>query len=299
MSRKRDFAKSTCPARRLPIEIFGSNPIENKIVESLDSNASSEVFEIADIRGKITWINPGLLVKSLAKFKAKKSTGPDLLRPAIFPFLTPNIIEVLTVIYECCISLEYTPLVWRDAKVIFIPKLGKNSYAEPKAFRPISLTNYFLKGLERLCCWSVESNLTENPLHARQHGFLPCRSTETAISEVTDEIEKFICNKKACLGVFLDIKSAFDSINPQHVHRALIKFGADVRLAGWYRDYLLHRNLFFTLEGVTICVLIGVGFPQGGVVSVKFWLLAFDGAVQIINSCNFKGTAFSDDCVTL
>ena len=40
---KRDFARSTRPARRLPIEIFGSNPIENKIVESLDSRASSEV----------------------------------------------------------------------------------------------------------------------------------------------------------------------------------------------------------------------------------------------------------------
>ena len=43
LSRKQDFAKSTCPALRLPIEIFGSNPIKNKIVENLDSSADSEI----------------------------------------------------------------------------------------------------------------------------------------------------------------------------------------------------------------------------------------------------------------
>ena len=70
-------------------------------------------------------------------------------------------------------------------------------------------------------------------------------------------------------------------------------------MTGWYKDYLIHRNLHFEIEGAKICVSIALGFPQGGVASAKFWLLAFDGAVQIINSCNIKGTAFADDCVTL
>ena len=84
-------------------------------------------------------------MRSLKKFQAKKSPGPDEIRPVLFPFLPLNIIECITFIYESCVQLCYTPPVWRDAKVIFIPKLGKSSYDEPKAFRPISLTNYFLK----------------------------------------------------------------------------------------------------------------------------------------------------------
>ena len=113
-----------------------------------------------------------------------------------------------------------------DAKVVFIPKIGKDKYDEPKSFRPISLTNYLLKGLERLCCWSMDIKLRDNPVHSRQHGFLSNKSTETAISEVKDMIEGYVYKKKHCIGVFLDIKSAFDTIDPAHIHRSLLKFGA-------------------------------------------------------------------------
>ena len=30
-------------------------------------------------------------------------------------------------------------------------------------------------------------------------------------------------------------------------------------------------------------VTIGIGFPQGGVCSAKFWIIAFNRAIEIIN----------------
>ena len=39
-----------------------------------------------------------------------------------------------------------------------------------------------------------------------------------------------------------------------------------------------------------------MGFPQGGVCSAKFWLIAFDGAIQIINTLNIEGNGYADDC---
>ena len=45
--------------------------------------------------------------------------------------------------------LEYTPKVWKEAKLIFIPKPGKSSYKVAKSRRPISLTNYLIKALEK------------------------------------------------------------------------------------------------------------------------------------------------------
>ena len=44
---------------------------------------------------------------------------------------------------------------------------------------------------------------------------------------------------------------------------------------------------------------IATGFPQGGVCSAKFWAIAFDEAIEIINEYGATGHGFADDCCTL
>ena len=62
--------------------------------------------------------------------------------------------------------------------------------------------------------------LKNSPIHIQQHGFHTDRNTDTAISTVTDYIEKhiYIYNQKHVIGVFLDIQAAFDSIKPSKMH---------------------------------------------------------------------------------
>ena len=43
----------------------------------------------------------------------------------------------------------------------------------------------------------------------------------------------------------------------------------------------------------------GIGFPQGGVCSAKFWLIAFDYTIQIINRFKIEGNGYADDCSAL
>ena len=38
-----------------------------------------------------------------------------------------------------------------------------------------------------------------------------------------------------------------------------------------------------------------MGFPQGGVCSAKFWIIAFDEAAKILNSNGVNGELFADD----
>ena len=246
-----------------------------------------------------SWINNELVKEALLKFENKKSLGPDGLKPIIFQHLPDNIISEITFIYKSCIDLGFTPSKWREANVIFIPKPGKTDYSVTNAFRPISLSNYLLKGLERLCVWRVDQALLEFPIHENQHGFRCDRSTETAISEVTDEIEKHIYKRKRTLGVFLDIKSAFDSISPKQIRRCLLNHRTPETLVEWYYNYITERNVLVELQGAKIRARVGIGFPQGGVASAKFWLVAFNMAVKIINSMGCKGTAFADDCAVL
>ena len=151
------------------------------------------------------WISVEKVKEALRAFDSKKSPGPDGLKPILFKHLPPNFVDLITLIYKACINLQYTPKHWKESKVVFIPKPGKSDYTDPKAFRPISLSNYLLKGLERLANWRMEVALAMNPVHDKQHGFRPDRSTETAISSTVSYIQQHLFKRQHCLGVFLDL----------------------------------------------------------------------------------------------
>ena len=160
------------------------------------------------------WISEELTKEALNLFQKKKSPRPDEIKRVIFKHLPLNFIRHLVFIYRSVILLKNTSKLWKSTKVIFIPKPAKKNYNIPKAFRPISLSNYFLKTLERLVCWKLEDDLRSNPLHEAQHGFTKNKSTESAAASVVNYVEKHIYNKQHCIGVFLDISSAFNTIKP-------------------------------------------------------------------------------------
>ena len=81
------------------------------------------------------------------------------------------------------IAMHFTPTKWKSSRVVYIPNVGKGDYSLAKSYRPISLMNYLLKGLERLSVWVADTALEDKPLHIKQHGFQKEMSTETAISK--------------------------------------------------------------------------------------------------------------------
>ena len=252
-----------------------------------------------DLDDQHEWIDPDLVRKAMTQFKPNKAPGPDGLRPLIFKYLPRNALEVIATIYKACISLCHTPKVWRETKVIFLPKPGKDTYDIPKSYRPISLSNFLLKTLERLVVWQMERDMEDFPIHNMQHGFTKGKSTESAISNTVDLIEQHLFDKEHCLGLFLDISSAFDSISIDHIRNKLLEHNGNPEMVEWYYSYLGRRHLEVSLHGETVHLTTATGFPQGGVCSAKFWLIAFDDAVRIINSRGITGNAYADDCSAL
>ena len=243
------------------------------------------------------FITPEKVQLALNMFKPMKAPGPDGLKPIVFRHLSSNIIEFISVIYKACLKLHYTPLLWQKTRVVFIPKPGKKTYDEAKSFRPISLSNFLLKGLERLITWRMEFFLDKYyPIHEKQHGFMKGRSTESAISNTVDYIEGWLAKEKSCIGVFLDISSAYDSISIEHIRTALYKHGGETDVVEWYFHYLGHRSMKISLQGEELNLHTAVGFPQGGVCSAKFWTVAFDPAIQLVNSMFLEGNGYADDC---
>ena len=55
----------------------------------------------------------------------------------------------------------------------------------------------------------------------------------------------------------------------------------------------------FELQGEHRTISNSMGFPQGSVASAKLWILAFNEAIEIINSGGIYGVGFADDCCAL
>jgi hypothetical protein len=69
-------------------------------------------------------------------------------------------------ISRACLSTGRVPAIWRQVKVVFIPKSGRNSYSVRRDFRPISLILFLLKATERLVDRHLgDEVLAQVPLH--------------------------------------------------------------------------------------------------------------------------------------
>ena len=108
------------------------------------------------------WINETLYLKAVNRFGLDKAPGPDNFKPIILQKLNSKAIKRLLTIFTACLTNGYTPKIWRQSRTIFIPKLNKEDYTNVRSFRPISLTSFFFKTLERLVIWEIErTSLTQ------------------------------------------------------------------------------------------------------------------------------------------
>jgi hypothetical protein len=84
-------------------------------------------------------------------------------------------------------------MAWRQVNVTFIPNPGKSDYTEAKAYRPISLSAFLLKTMEKIVDRHIRDGaLRFEPLHWNQHAYQIGKSTEAALHNMVTRVEK--CN---------------------------------------------------------------------------------------------------------
>ena len=90
----------------------------------------------------------GREVWAIDLFATHKSPGMDRIFPALLQEGQEVLVPYLAKIFHACLATGYVPAIWRQVKVVFIPKPCRNSYGRPKDFRTISLTSFLLKTME-------------------------------------------------------------------------------------------------------------------------------------------------------
>ena len=167
-------------------------------------------------------------------------------------------------------------------KVVFIPKGSKKDRSDPRAYRPITLSNFSLKGLERIVQWYILDNIIPSQLQ-HQHAYTKGLSTETALSNLLNEIESQVHNGRLALVVSLDCTGAFDRIRYTSAERAMVAKNIPENIIKWYNNLLRNRSITADIQGTKKTIRPTQGSPQGGVLSPLVWNIIMDTLLSTFN----------------
>ena len=252
----------------------------NADFEDIDDLNFNEItdYEANEINEIIT---DEMISWSINSFGAYKSGGGDLIFPALLQKAGDILIPILKELFKASLRLKYIPKIWRDTSVCFIPKPGKTSYDRAKSFRPISLMSFVLKTLEKIMDHKIKTGpLVRNPIDKTQYAYASGRSTDTALHNLVEEIERGLQNDGFAITIFIDIEAAFDRCTFETLERAAQSKEVPQWIIDWYKAMLNNRNLKADILGSNQVFRPVQGIPQGGIASPIFWNMVIDPLIK-------------------
>jgi ribonuclease HI len=240
-------------------------------------------------------INMPTLLWAINSFKPYKSPGPDGIVPAELQHVSDYIAPWLHKLFTSCVNLAYIPMKWRDTRVVFIPKAGKSSHTSAKDFRPISLSSFLLKTMERMLDCYLRRTIDPRLLSASQHAYTKGKSTETALHELVGTIDKSLSVGQYTMVAFLDIEGAFNNITPNSIVAALSSLGVNQAIVSLVGNLLTSRRITSNMGTSVESRFVNRGTPQGGVISPLLWNLALNSVLAKLEASGCKVVAYADD----
>ena len=223
----------------------------------------------------------------------KKAPGPDCIGGKLIQLCPDIFSDNLTKIYNRAIQTGVYPHDMKLAQVIALYKKGARH--DPNNYRPISLLSIFDKIFEKILCKRLISFLERNRiLYCHQYGFRKFYSTLLALIEVTDLIKRFLDEKQYVIGIFIDFRKAFDTVNHDILLDKLECYGIRGHANKFFRSYLTNRRQYTLVNGIkSNSGYVNCGVPQGSVLGPLLFLLYINDIKHAIGCDNVK--LFADD----
>lgn len=238
-------------------------------------------------------VNQHEVLNLLNNLPNKKSTGIDGISPFVVKLAKYYITGPLTHIFNLSISSGVFPNKLKIAKLV--PLYKKNDKRDCANYRPIAITSIFSKLLEKIMYSRLLNFFNKSDiLYDFQFGFRKNYSTSLALLEVINTINSEIHNKCHVMGIFLDLKKAFDTVNHTILLNKLENYGLRGSALNWIKSFLTGRKVFCKLdEHVSSEYPLDCGVPQGAVLSPLLFLLFVNDMHRAIP--NHKLRLFADD----
>lgn len=242
---------------------------------------------------KLTPCTEDEISKIIDGLDSNTSTGIDGISTKVIKCLKNIIVPKLTNCINEYMMRGIFPNTLKVAKVSPIYKSG--SRTDPGNYRPVSVLPVLSKVFERVLYSRLNAYLLEKDfLIDEQYGFRSKSSTLTATVDLVTKIKTHIDQKDVVLGVFIDLKKAFDTVCHHKLLQKLNNIGVRDKALEMFTSYLHNRQQVVKIDKFTSSIKnVPYGCPQGSILSTLLFLIYINN----INKIGLTGhlTLYADD----
>lgn len=241
----------------------------------------------------LTPIDKEEVLQEISKLKPGKAPGMDNIKGEIIKTIAHVIGDALVHVFNLCFTSGVYPDILKIAKVIPLYKKGNNTL--PENYRPISLLPIINKLLERLIEKRLRAFLqNHNVFYEYQFGFRTGYSTSFALLEITNNIHHHLDKGENVLGLYLDLKKAFDTVNHSILKTKLKHYGIRGACHDLITSYLTNRVQYMFVNGTfSDPTEVNTGVPQGSVLGPLLFLIYVNDIKNVTPDISIR--LFADD----
>ena len=193
-------------------------------------------------------ITSNVICDIIKSFQSKSSLDADGLSTKLLKEIKNEICVPLAHIFKLSVQQGVFPSKLRTSRTVPIFKSGDPFSTDN--YRPISLLSQLSKILEKIVSIQLVNHLDRNKiLYEHQYGFQKNKSTEHNLVHALNFISKAFNENKFCIGVFFDLKKAFDVCSYDVLIMKLSKIGISGPELEWFKSYLQNRKQFVDING--------------------------------------------------
>ena len=265
------------------------SPIDKKPEEFINYGEN-----IPDLRLMNT--TPEHVKKIISKSKTKYSCDAQGISTKMIIFIGHEIATPLAHIFNLSLGDGKFPSKLKKCRVIPIFKTGNSLDCDN--YRPISLLSAISKVLEKIVADRLVTHLTINDLlYVNQYGFLPKKSAEHNLMQILNYVSAALNEGNFCIGVFLDLKKAFDVCSHEILLKKLQLMGIRGVAHKWFESYLQGRTQSVDIDGTTSDELsIDISVIQGSILGPILFLCYIN---DFFTATTLFSVLFADDTTCL
>ena len=262
------------------------NQCVNEDIDIVESLACSHSFDFSPV-------DEDFVINMISNLDDSKATGADDISIKFLKEGNPEIAVWITQFINLSFNTGVYPDDWKHAKICPIFKKGDRNIC--CNYRPISILNAASKLIERVAHKQLYEYIVQhNLLNKAQFGFRPGHSTGAAVGSMADDWLHAIDIGRIIAALFVDLKRAFDTVDPPVLLTKLKRKGASDLALRWFKSYLNNRKQQVEIRGATSnSKNLSLGVPQGSILGPLLFLIYIDDVVDSIKNGNV--TMYADD----